>query len=318
MRVAILYDVEGWAQHRHAVGLQSHAGPEFEVRIGRIGRSQQDLFDWAECVYVIYFASARRAAGKIVASCIASHAWKHEFELPESCETWGVTRTRNLRTGLSFLSQCDVAVCRNTSLESWATENGHPRAKYIPAGVDLSMFNARGRKPRSGKLRVGWCGQTAAPFKGYEVIYRPLRSLLGEADFEWHEITHSFETAHSPEQMAYWYKNIDVFITTAADEGTPNPPFEAAACGCVVLSTDMGQPADWDTLRKCGLLLPTYRSLADAASVIDNFARKLTELRDADLQQIQETILESIEREYSYDVITPRLLKFIGGVDADC
>ena len=41
-------------------------------------------------------------------------------------------------------------------------------------------------------------------------------------------------------EMADWYNTGTVLVCASAAEGTPNPALEAAACGCVVVSTPVG------------------------------------------------------------------------------
>lgn len=310
--IAILYDTEGWAQHRHAAGLQKYGrAAGYEVSIGRLGRSG-DLIKKAKILYTIYFAGTRKIKDKTVASCVASHAWKYKEEDPKDWRTLGTNQTRNHMQGVKHLRGCDVAICRNTSLQKWAEANGHQRAKYIPAGVDTAIFHPSNRS-LSPRIRIGWCGQAVAEFKGYHSVFLPLRRQLSGENFEWHQITHGVKDAFTPVQMADWYRNIDVFLTTASDEGTPNPPFEAAACGCVVVSTDMGQPSDWTALRENGLLVPTYRNQAEAKKTVDCFGEKLKALQESGLSQFQEKLLESVESVYDYRVVAPQTLGFIQG-----
>jgi glycosyltransferase involved in cell wall biosynthesis len=40
--------------------------------------------------------------------------------------------------------------------------------------------------------------------------------------------------------MADWYNTGTVLVCASATEGTPNPGLEAAACGCTVVSTPVG------------------------------------------------------------------------------
>lgn len=317
MKVAILYDADGWAQHRHALGLQKHAGPDFDVKIGLMGHSSDAEVKEADVVYMIYLAGTRKIKGKLTASCVASHAWLYKEEDPSDWRTLGTNKTRNSKQGVVHLRGCDFAVCRNSELANWATTHGHRRARYIPAGIDRSVFNPSGRRPPGKRLRIGWCGQIVAHFKGYEHVYKPLkRRLKDDKNFEWYQITHGAKQALSQYEMAEWYRNIDIFLTTASAEGTPNPPFEAAACGCAVISTDMGQPANWTAIRECGNIVPTYRNATEADRTIGYFESKLLHMKDPkNLSGVQQALSQSINDVYDYRVVAPQLLNFISGND---
>jgi len=40
--------------------------------------------------------------------------------------------------------------------------------------------------------------------------------------------------------MAAWYNTGTIYVCASQREGTPNPALEAASCGCVVVSTPVG------------------------------------------------------------------------------
>lgn len=229
MLVSILYDAHGWAQHAHADGLFKYAPSGMSVMTHLLGGYEHS---GAEVVYVINFASCRRYGKARVATCVASHAWMHEKYEETDWRTRGVSPRRNTECARKHMVHADVLVCRNEALKEWASQY-HANAKCIPAGVDREKFFPR-KKHVGGKLRVGWSGQVneniEGHFKGYFEVWLPLKERLGKR-YEFVENTRIADEALSWDEMSEWFGSLDVFLTTATAEGTPNGPMNAAASG---------------------------------------------------------------------------------------
>lgn len=96
------------------------------------------------------------------------------------------------------------------------------------------------------------------------------------------------------------------------NDATPNPPFEAAACGVPVISTDVGQVSDWNDLRLTGMIVPRYRNAAEAASTVDAIAERLAMLEDQRIRErISDQLVLSIRQDYCYSKIGPKILEFV-------
>ena len=314
MRIAVLHDCEHWAQGRHSAGLKKYAPSGIEVERFDIDRFKSDE-SW-DAVYCIYLASASPRMGKRVVACVASHAWQHAAKNPTDWRTRGVTKIRNDRSGARFVSRLDGVICRSEELRTWAAKYNSV-ARRIPAGVDTEIFNPGGRKKQNGKLRVGWCGQINPErgnhFKGYYEVWQPLKSRVGDK-YDMVENRSTAKTARSVVEMALWYKTLDVFCCTAAAEGTPNPPLEAAASGCAILTTNVGQMRDWMALRNMELVLPDYGNEIQANRVVDKFVDSLAILEDSCIRDFAvEILLASIEKWYDYRVIAPMTLEYVAG-----
>lgn len=313
MRVAVLYDAKGWAQHLHAEGLRKHPAPGISVSTHLLS----EPLPACEAVYVINFASCRRIGDHRIATCAASHAWMHSINDPLNWRTRGVNPRRNSTEAERLAIHANAIVCRNQALALYFTRR-HPYARCIPAGVHTDIFNPKGRRNGHGKLRVGWSGQLnpepEGRFKGYDEVWRPLVARL-EGRYEFVENTRTAAESLSWDEMAEWYRSLDVFLTTATAEGTPNGCFCAAACGAVVVSTDVGQVSDWNALRQLGLIVPDYGNQSEAEKAINAIAMRLGMLQDAGVRRnAQQALLASIESEYSYRVLGPKTLRFVCGV----
>jgi glycosyltransferase involved in cell wall biosynthesis len=52
--------------------------------------------------------------------------------------------------------------------------------------------------------------------------------------------SHGGPSRRTPEEMADWYNTGTVYLCSSSSEGTPNPALEAAASGCTIVSTPVG------------------------------------------------------------------------------
>lgn len=315
MRVCILQDHPQWAQALHANGLKKYAPKGIDVEVMMLGEKPRGF----DAVYCINFASVQPFPGSFVSTCLASHAWMHPRNNENDWSTRGVNNNRNSSIAIGVIRRPNAIVCRNTALQKWAS-GFHGKAKCIPAGVDTELFTPRGRSFGHRKIRVGWSGQVnpdlRGRFKGYDEIWLPLKERLS-GRYEFVENTRTAEEALSWQEMAEWYRSIDVFLCTATAEGTPNGPFCAAACGCAIISTDVGQVSDWSVLRDMGLIVPTYRNPQESEVTISEIQKHLSRLEDSlTLSAVMYETYNSILESYSYSVLAKQTLEFVSGVSS--
>ncbi len=119
--------------------------------------------------------------------------------------------------------------------------------------------------------------------------------------------------------MVKWYHGIDVLISTSIIEGTPSPPFEAAACGWCVLSTRVGMVADWEMADKCCCVAPAYTNRAEAGETIEWFVTRLRQLASygGEMQHVSRLMRESLIGWCDYPTVAAKYLEFIAGEIAD-
>lgn len=320
-RVLIVPDVYGWAQHRHAIGLQAYAPPECEVRIelsSALGSLSNPCIASFDAVYHLSVYSAHRhSAAKRFVGLVASDAIMFSSKDDADWRTLGVTKHRHIGLAKAMLPQWDGAVCRNQGLtRKMAPINRN--AVCFPAGVDTRVFHYDPHKHPHDRLVVGWCGNTGnddrRDCKGHKEIMQPLMEYLGDR-YEWRVKTNAFDSkdALGVNAMREWYQGLDIFLCTSSADGTPNPPFEAAACGCMVISTDVGCLTDWDVIRKRGLLVPSYGNASEAKNIRSQIVTLLAKA-DADREWLTVNawaLMHSIQADYSYEVLAPRILDYV-------
>jgi len=321
-RALMLMDVPNWAQANWARGIQKYAPAEYEVEIGiaaeylkAMAPEYRASFDG---VCAPLFAMYRRPGVRRLVGLLASHALMFPEYDAKNWQTLGVTKDRHRRHARKVLANVDGAIARNRELRFSLSEY-HQNIVTIPAGVDLDIFHSRGRTyhiETDTKMRVGWCGNKHCKhdrnFKGYERILEPLMELTG-SQYEWRINTNDHTNAVSPREMAAWYRECDVFLTTSSGEGTPNTSMEAAACGCCLISTDVGQITDWAAMRSMAQIVPTYRNESEAQATIRAFAALLDGFDEhrADMATTGAILAGDVKRHYDYKIIAPRVLEFV-------
>lgn len=122
----------------------------------------------------------------------------------------------------------------------------------IPDGVRRDFFRPGDGAPegvagQGGPLVVGWVGNSAwgahshDDAKGLHTILKPAIDRLGR---EGVAVTAHFadiqDRRRNRDEMATYYREIDVLVCASLIEGTPNPVLEAMAAGVAVVSTDVG------------------------------------------------------------------------------
>jgi len=124
----------------------------------------------------------------------------------------------------------------------WEMLGGLARTFVIANGVDLEIFKIE-RLPQLRTPKVLWTGsELHRHLKGYDGFMVPLQGRLRASGIACELLLVDSFGAHkrTPAQMAQWYNSATVLVCASASEGTPNPALEAAACGCTVVSTRVG------------------------------------------------------------------------------
>src|SRR4029077_12159719 len=87
-------------------------------------------------------------------------------------------------------------------------------------------------------------------------------------------------------EMAAWYNDGTVLVCASESEGTPNPALEAAACGCTVVSTPVGNMPELIRHDVNGYLVERDPAAFVAAikRACDNYPRLARAMR-ADIQE---------------------------------
>jgi glycosyltransferase involved in cell wall biosynthesis len=291
MTILLVADVPGWAWDRRARGIQKYAQVSVDVAYDAspavMRGSRYDailLMDWTQIR-----AKEHRNGWGMVAS--------------EGCmQEWPQVASDQLNARMASQSKnCRMAKARMPLFAGIITVNPEqrvreflltmiPRVRYQRTGVDTEIFHPlRQVRPDYERLRIGWCGkpsigQRFSP-KGFDEVLLPLQAKLGNivdgVSIEWVLNTRYHTDRLTTEEMVEWYNSIDVLVVTSSAEGTPSVLLEAMSCGVPVISTAVGITSEVSQMEDeiCqtrGLrIVPRYRTLAEAPSVVDALTTEL-------------------------------------------
>lgn len=235
-RIRLIYDVPGWAYYRRCQGIAKYVPDDFQVDVGRgFPRINEGIWDSRGYDLILNLmpdqaalkAVLKRRGDKPVIVSGLNVGYGHHTE-----------RLRMCRSG------ADHIVVNNR--DCWERLDKPEGMTWISNGVDLDTFRVKvpieERKPR-----VLWTGSNYhcnfTNIKGWDEILRPLAHRLEAAgiDYDYRQVESDRpETCYSTAEMVDWYNTGTVYVCASSSEGTPNPALEAAACGCTLVSTPVG------------------------------------------------------------------------------
>lgn len=325
-RVLLVYDVYGWAWHRIAVGLQSHAPRGVTVDLAsqvEFEATSQDRDALASYDAVLHFSATELPTdvGYSTRLCtVLGHAGlmydDRSLSLRAICST---TKMRNARVSQELLNMEHISgfLCLNEELADFASSVRPRGVYYTPAGVDTSLFRKScsvthdARKP----LVVGWCGQRSNRHntKGQYVRDLVMQSLGGITAWKLNESSH--QRCLSEEDMVKFYNSVDVFLCTSITEGAPLPPIEAMACGRPVVTTAVGDMPRLVDHNVNGFLVDDYddeESAISAAEMASFYLLSYAKDRTM-LEQHSQAALETAMSHRDWSIMSDRWYKAILG-----
>ncbi|MEX0717774.1 MAG: glycosyltransferase [Planctomycetaceae bacterium] len=239
VRLRLIYDVPGWALHHRAAALAAHAPDDFAVSIGEdMGAGPWDV------VFQMCPLGSDRTRAQLPPETKLVVGYNSSLE----------NRATALHLGTA-LAQADLVLFNNRRNRSRA---GDPAGSVaVSNGVDCGTFAVRTPIERR-RPRVVWCGSHGhRRVKGYDDLLLPLGEALAARgiEFEWRLTDpHDARSLSPPAELASWYNGATHYVCASRYEGTPNTALEAAACGCVVVSTPVGDMPEFISHGESGYL----------------------------------------------------------------
>ncbi len=235
----MIYDVEGWAFSHNARDLARHAprglrGARGPLADGdRNGHPEKALGD--DPVDVLYVMHTGTRRPREVHAVAGARGWR-----PALVGAWSAGWPLYSELFDERYRQVDVLLVN--SRIAWDAVGRPERTVYCPLGVNLDVFRVA-RPIGERRPKVVWVGSEFwREVKGYDDYVVPLGERLAAlgipVEFLLVESRDGPRRTHA--QMAEWYNDATVLVCAAETEGTPNPALEAAACGCVVVTTPVG------------------------------------------------------------------------------
>ena len=268
----MIYDVDGWAHHRRSSMLGKYAPADFGVTSASFVRAR-DLEaalgnDEPDIILLLRTRFTERVRAELL-----RRGWRSLLIVGWTA-AWPLRRHR--------LQACrrvaDAVLFNNAGARSGA--GSLPQTFVIPNGVDLDTFRIT-VPPRSREPRVLWVGsEQARGWKGYDRILLPLRERLESRGIACDYLLVDSWSARgrSAAEMAKWYNRGTVLLCASLYEGTPNPGLEAAACGCTVVSTRVGNMTELIEHGVNGFLVK--RSVPAFAAAVESACRSYPALAE--------------------------------------
>ena len=232
--VRIIYGVDGCAYHHDAAALQRYAPADFDVSIApfrddgdadaALGSDPVDLIlllRKSKMPALVDALRRRRSDRKLVVR------WSSDFP-------------RQLGLFYSLRGAADAWIFSNA--ECWRRSGRLLRTYMVPNGVDLNIFSVQ-RPLAERRPKILWVGsEKHRRLKGYDDFMLPLQDRLRAQGIDCELLLVDSYGSHkrAPREMAEWYNTGTVLVCASENEGTPNPALEAAACGCTIVSTKVG------------------------------------------------------------------------------
>ena len=267
IRVLVLYDVDGWAYHNRALALQKYSPEGFDIRIAGmetscansrsiVGNSNDSAWVRSRLLEIFgedppeVILSLCSHLVKPVRRLLSELGWRSKL-IASSNNGW--PHRREHFEGL--FDYADWVVVNN---QDYFEKAGFPeRCSAISNGVESSDFYLE-RPISVRKPKVIWSGsQRHREIKGYDDYIVPVFEQLKKEgiDCEAHLVDSRGEQRMDRDQMREWYNDATIYLCASETEGTPNPALEAAACGCTVVSTRVGNMPELLQDRENGVLV---------------------------------------------------------------
>ena len=262
----------------------------------------------------------RRVKAKRYGALVANEGWCYAEYIPGAWQTNATASERNAVFGKQVAAPLDFVICLTKRIHQTVSQ-WNEGAVAIPQGLDCRFWaptNRQRPEVNMNKITVGWCGDISGPrsFKGHSEILMPLMERQHDG-ITWDVNTLDYTKARSRTEMRAWYQRLDVFACTAINEGGPYPPFEAAACGCAVVSTDVGIVAEWDAIHELDMIAPPATMQKNAKFPITVLADRLERLRDDSVlrEKCGNVLRNSVIEHYNWERLAPRWVEgMIGNV----
>lgn len=223
-RILFVSDVKGWAWWIKSHFLKQHLSDEFDIDVkcvlgegsipaNRIDHLYYDLYFTYGFSYIDAFA-----------------------RVPKNKKATGITAHRRKNVIFPKMKMAGHIHANSKMLLKELHEMGFKNAYYIPNGVDETLFKPIQPIRKEGKLVVGHVGKEC-PAKGQrEYILPAIQTCKVQSATNLR--TWKDRLPHT--EMPQIYNQMDVFVVSSIEDGTPNPALEAAACGRPIISNPIG------------------------------------------------------------------------------
>lgn len=239
-KILIIYDVAkqtstgetiGWAYYNRATSLQQFCPPDFDVDICAHDKIPWEKLSQYSLVYSLEYAAPERDKHNRFAKHVPL----------------GVSYNSDSRRRHAFWPmvkrQADFVVFNNVEAYEYYADKKRDKAVCISNGVNTSIW--RPTVPINDRpQRALWCGSSGiTKGKGWDSVFQPLEKMLSQHGFEsdFRPIDDINEKVVYPQaKQVEWYNSGSYILCASLSEGTPGISLEGSACGCVLVTVEVG------------------------------------------------------------------------------
>jgi len=268
-RILLISDVKGWAWWYKSEQLKKHLGDEFEFDIVSVVDSRQRINTSAYSLCMTFGYSYVYVI----------------LDAPIHKRITGITAHRPSSLIRPRMQECAVTHANSILLLN-ELKRMHSIVYYVPNGVDEELFRVISPIPEDRKqIAVGHIGKIC-PQKGQKEYIEP---AVKKANAKYINNYSSYLNKKPFDKMYELYQEMDVFIVSSIEDGTPNPALEAAACGRPIISNRIGNMPEFIKDGYNGFLVDRYvDAYVEKINYLANNRDKLIEMGNNARKTVEE------------------------------
>ena len=234
MRILFIADVPNWCFDKMGKALQKYGKNEYTIKYGRKDKYKSafkdcDKFDLilypvdVRPDYILKFKPPKEKLIMLIRSDVFKTTQKKRIDFYANREI--------------LSNRCDKFFMANNTLKDLFESRYEGKFYYAPGGYDSDTFKYE-KKNWHTSLVVGWAGSRknfGSNIRGIGIIEEACKIAGCEFKPAYRE-----DKWRTPEEMAAYYKEIDVFVDLYTAPGRQNGLLEAGACGCPIIGIDAG------------------------------------------------------------------------------
>ena len=270
-KIAIVYDVDGWAFCNIAKQIKKNLSEDFDIDILPVSVFDDNAvklvllagrYDLVHCLWrgLLSCLDYEYARGYIHNMGLTFEEFMRDYfsktNITTSVYDHKFLDEENFETTKSFARYAKNYTTSSTLLRDIYNKldlDKKPTA-VISDGVDITKFKPENLERfkleniKNRKIKIGWVGNSEftdsegdSDLKGVRKIIKPaLEELINEGYPIELKFADRKEGYIPHDKMPDYYNSIDVYICASKNEGTPNPVLESMASGVPIVSTNVG------------------------------------------------------------------------------
>lgn len=285
-KILFISDVKGWAWWIKSHYIKKYLGDKFDISVAYVvGDGCTPYNNINQKAYDLYFT------------------WGFSYidflhKVPKHKKVTGITAHRRKSVIQPKMKLASWHHANSIMLLKEMHEMGFKNTFYVPNGVDEKLFKPINAVGGRKELIVGHVGKECVD-KGQKEILFPAMKKAGLRSYT---NTKNWKNKIPHDQMINEYNQMDLFLCSSVEDGTPNPALEAAACGRPIISNKIGNMPELVVNGHNGFLVPKK---------VDAYVEKMNYFKNNrnELIRMGRNARETIERDWRWDLMAKNYLR---------